>query len=325
MADQKEVSRQGYNVSRSKNVPWFQSKIGSSLTSASRELLETYSGILASEVEDHIYKNVSARSLIEFASARHSGLTNDQRDSTWEIFPWPCIGEFWFINLGLSLHPHYQNLLTHLRTQHPTIKFLDLGTCLGQDLRKLVADGAPVESLWGCDYFYEYEAAGHSLFRDADRFQNPFIAADLFDESAGSALQKTEGTWDIININMLLQVYDWNMQVRACKRILKLLSQKRGSMVIGVQTGSTEAGELQLKPPMVAENEEKTVYRQNLDTFIKMWKEVGKDAGLELEVWVLYDDDADRERRAKEEQEGGKNKFFTGPTQRRLFFTVTVA
>lgn len=293
-------------------------------TPASRELFETYSGIPASEVEDHIYKNASTRSLPRSASAKHFGLTNDQRDSAWEIFPWPCVGEFWFINLGLSLHPHYQDLLTRLRTQHPPIKFLDLGTCLGQDLRKLVADGAPLESVWGSDYFYEYEAAGHSLFRDADKFQNRFIAADLFDESAESALQKTEGTWDVINIIMFLHIYDWNTQVRACKRILKLLSRKRGSMVIGAQTGSIEAGELQLKPPMVAEGEEKTIYRQNLDTFTKMWKEVGQDEGLELEVWVVYDDDVDRERRAKEEQDGGKNKFFSGPTQRRLFFTVAI-
>lgn len=39
--------------------PWFQSKIGYSLTSAGRQLLEEYSGISASDVEAHIYKIVS--------------------------------------------------------------------------------------------------------------------------------------------------------------------------------------------------------------------------------------------------------------------------
>ena len=46
------------DVSRSKDVPWFQSTLGSSLTPAGRSLLETYSGIPASEVEAHIYKTV---------------------------------------------------------------------------------------------------------------------------------------------------------------------------------------------------------------------------------------------------------------------------
>ncbi|KAL8786519.1 MAG: hypothetical protein Q9213_002746 [Squamulea squamosa] len=240
MAAEKKAPRLGDNVSRSKNVPWFQSKIGSSLTPAGRDLLGTYSGIAAAEIEDHIYKN---------------------RDSAWDIFPWPCVGEFWFITLGLSLHPRYPQLLARLLGQDPPTKFLDLGTCLGQDLRKLVADGAPLDSLWGTNYFEEYEAADHALFRDADRFTDRFIAADLFDQSEASALQKTAGTWDVINIIMFLHVYDWDTQGRACRRILQLLLHAKGSMVIGAQTGSTEAGALRLKPPMVAEGEERTVYR----------------------------------------------------------------
>lgn len=247
-----------------------------------------------------------------------------QRDSAWVIFPWPCIGEFWFIKLGLSLHPRYDALLTRLRTQSPPTKFLDLGTCLGQDLRKLVADGAPLQALWGSDYFAEYEAAGHELFCDADRFQNRFISADLFDESPESALMKTAGTWDVINIIMFLHIFDWDMQVRSCRRILKLLSRGKGSMVIGAQTGSTQAGELILKPPLVAEGQERTVYRHSMDTFTKMWEEVGRHEGLDLKIEVVYDEQADRDLREKEAQEEGKHSFFSGSTQRRLYFTIVV-
>ncbi|KAL8644840.1 MAG: hypothetical protein Q9210_007044 [Variospora velana] len=249
------------------------------------------------------------------------------RDEAWEIFPWPCVGEFWFLSLGLSLHPRYRGLLDRLlrgKGGASTTKLLDLGTCLGQDLRKLVADGAPLDSLWGSDYFSEYEAAGHGLFRDADRFRNRFIVADLYDESDASVLQKTAGTWDVINIIMFLHIYDRTTQLRACKRILQLLSPATGSMVIGAQSATTEPGELRLKPPMVAEGEEKTVYRHSLETFTEMWKEVGRDERVKLDIWVGYDDDADRQRRAEEEKERGRDRFFSGPTQRRLFFTVTI-
>ncbi|KAI4236487.1 MAG: hypothetical protein LQ349_002514 [Xanthoria aureola] len=295
--------RLGQNISRTKAVPWYQPKVGSSLTPAGRQLLETYSGIPASEVEDHIYKI---------------------RDAAWEIFPWPCVGEFWFISLGLSLHPRYQDLLARLRAKGASTKLLDLGTCLGQDLRKLIADGAPSEALWGSDYFEEYEAAGHDFFRDADRFHHRFLAADLYDESQESALQKTAGTWDVINIIMFLHIYDWDAQVRACKRILKLLSPEKGSMVIGAQSATTEPGEIRLKPPMVAEGEEKTLYRHSLETFTRMWEEVGKDQGVKLDIWVAYDDEADWKLRVEEEKARGRDRFFAGPTQRRLFFTVTV-
>ena len=234
------------------------------------------------------------------------------------------MGEFWFVNLGLSLHPRYDALLTRLRTQDPPAKFLDLGTCLGQDLRKLVMDGVSPDVLYGFDYFTEYEEAGHELFRDADRFQGRFIAGDLFDESSDSALEKTAGSWDIVNVFMLLHMYDWATQVRACKRILKLLVKKRGSMVIGAQTGSVQAGDFHLKPPLVAEGEERTLFRQNLETFRQMWESVGADEGMRLKIEVEYDGQEEREARAREDREGGKQKFFSGSEQRRLFFTVTI-
>ena len=62
MAAQSKPFRIADDVSRSRNIPWFQSKIGSSLTPAGRSLLEIYSGIPASEVEAHIYNTVSVLS-----------------------------------------------------------------------------------------------------------------------------------------------------------------------------------------------------------------------------------------------------------------------
>ena len=59
MSTQKDTTIRGVNVSRSKDVPYFQSKIGSSLTPAGRQLFETYSRLPVSEVDTHIYKIVS--------------------------------------------------------------------------------------------------------------------------------------------------------------------------------------------------------------------------------------------------------------------------
>ena len=179
--------------------------------------------------------------------------------------------------------------------------------------------------MWGSDYFAKYEGAGQEFFRDKDRFQNRFIAADLFDESPDSGLVPTAGTWDVISIVMFLHIYDWNKQVQCCRKILKLLSKSKGSMVIEAQTGAIDAEEVVLKPPYVAEGEERTVFRHNIKTFTRMWQEVGNEVGVQLDISVVYDDQADRERRVKEEQGGGKDKFFSGATHRRLCFTVTIA
>lgn len=178
------------------------------------------------------------------------------------------------------------------------------------------------DKLYGSDIFADYKVLGQELFRDKDRFQARFITADLFDETADGPLVKTEGTWNVVNIIMFLHIWDWDTQVRACKRILKLLVRAKGSMIIGLQTGTTQPGELVLKPPHVAVGEEKSVYRHSKETFLDMWKIVGSDEGLELDVRVEYDDQQARERTAKEEESGGGKWFFSGSEQRRLFFTI---
>ena len=55
-----------------------------------------------------------------------------------------------------------------------------------------------------------------------------------------------------------------------------------------------------------------------------MWEEVGKKEGIQFDIQVVYDDQADGDRRAKEEHGGTKVKYFSGSTQRRLYFTVTI-
>lgn len=193
---------------------------------------------------------------------------------------------------------------------------MDLGTCVGQDLRKLVYDGVPLDNIYGSDIFPDYERVGHALFRDESTFQGRFISADLFDEAADAPLAKTRGTWDIINIIMFLHVFDRKDQVRSCQRILGLLSEAPGSMIVGAQTATTKPGEHVLKPPFVAEGEHKSIYRQSRETFRTMWEEIGQDLGVKLDIWAEYEETKD------EGQKGDEEKFFTGDEQRRLFFVV---
>jgi hypothetical protein len=128
------------------------------------DLLENYSGIPRDEQEQHLLHVVLS---IPSSSSQRKTANHKQRDVAWEIFPFPCFGLFWWLVLGLSTHPHYSGRLSHLKTPHssPT-KFLDLGTCLGQDARKLIHDGIHPSSVYGSDLFPAYENAGFSLFKD---------------------------------------------------------------------------------------------------------------------------------------------------------------
>ena len=233
----------------------------------------------------------------------------------WEIFPWPCIGEFWFISLGLSTHPEYPALLSRFETDKST-ELLDLGTCLGQDLRKMVFDGVSPSQLYGSDIFPEYETAGYELWRDQVKFRDRFIQADVFDQRPEGALVKIEGTWDVISIFMFLHVWDLQDQIRACKRIMQILSPKPGSWVIGAQTGSIAPREFPLRPPFVAPGQEKTVYRHSVETFKQMWEDVAKSEGLNLDIWAEYETTPDARQR------GGGKMLFGGDDNRRIYFLV---
>ena len=230
------------------------------------------------------------------------------------------------MTLGLAQHPIYPTLLERLRSP-PSPKLLDLGTCLGQDLRKLTFDGAPLDRLYGADIFPEYESLGQKLFRDEDRFQHRFIEGDLFDDTSENRLAETKGTWNIVSIVMFLHIWDWDRQVDACKRILKLLKPHKGSLIIGSQTGLIGAKKQLLKPPHVKPGEERYIYRHSPDTFRKLWDEVQQHETLSLKVEVESNSAQARASLAKEEESGSRGAFFPSSDRNmelKLFFTVEI-
>ena len=106
-----------------------------------------------------------------------------KRDRAFKIFPYPCIGQYRFLNLSLSQHFLYDEVLGRLRAtpqlDQPEETFLDVGCCLGQDLRKLAYDGVPSTRLYGLDRDARFIGLGYELFRDRHRFGAHFANADL--------------------------------------------------------------------------------------------------------------------------------------------------
>ena len=198
-----------------------------------------------------------------------------------------------------------------------------LHPCVRRIKERRADENVPQEFLYGADLFPEYEALGHELFRDADKFQDRFITADLFHDSKEGGLTITKGTWNVVSIVMFLHIWDWDTQVAACKRILGLLKREKGSMIIGAQTGSTQPGHLELKPPYVAQGEERRIFRHNLETFAQMWDQIKDQEGVELKMQVEYDSQQARDILVKEHESGERGFFFQpSDAERKLFFSV---
>ncbi|KAI1128659.1 hypothetical protein F5Y10DRAFT_264850 [Nemania abortiva] len=223
-----------------------------------------------------------------------------------ERLPWPCIGEFWFVEQGFLRHPDYPRILERITSTTSAPRFLDLGTCLGQDVRTLLHNGASPSTIYGADVLPGFKDAGHALFKDRDRFdESHFITGDIFSED--DELAKTKGTWDIVHIAMFLHVFSLADQEVVSKNVLKLLKVVPGSTVIGTQTGSLDSGVLKLQPPFASQN-------------------AAEALGIKVIVWTAYDEDEAKERAAGRMEKGEgwekKERFFTGERERRIFFRI---
>ena len=159
-----------------------------------------------------------------------------------------------------------------------------------QDLRKCIYDGAPADRLYASDLFAEYEDLSYELWRDRGTFpENHFLADDLLAENQrflqGSLMTKLgPGQTDMIAINMFLHLFDYDNQLRVATRILRLLSQKPGSMILGSQAGVSDPVEEPLKPPFdkTQDGTTRTIFRHSTSSFIKLWEDAGVAAGVPL-------------------------------------------
>jgi len=174
-------------------------------------------------------------------------------------------------------------------------------------LRKVAADGAPQEHLYGSDLRPEFFEMGYRLFRDRDTLKSKFIAADIFDPS--SDLSALDGKIDILYAGSFLHLFGYADQVSICKRIVKLLKAKKDSLLLGRQVGNLESGE-----KVHRTNPNQTMFRHNSESFKRMWDEVGEATGTKWRV--------ETELTIPEERYFNERLGEHGPNMRSLRFSV---
>ena len=166
-------------------------------------------------------------------------------------------------------------MLARLKDSSPPQKFLDLGCCFGQDIRRLVADGVPHENLYGADLRLEFLELGYELFQDKGRLKAHFLEADVFevDDEAegGKELRKLDGTIDIIHAASFLHLFAWEEQVQAGMRMVRLMT--KNSLVLGRQAGTMKPGEYA-----------RSRYVHDPDSLQKLWDVIGEKTGTKWKV-----------------------------------------
>ncbi|KAF1967866.1 hypothetical protein BU23DRAFT_583613 [Bimuria novae-zelandiae CBS 107.79] len=233
-------------------LPWYSAEI-EEIPPAAQELFEKYSNVEANKVKAHI---------------------KQLRDKAYVIFPYPCLARWSFLDFTVSLSRNYPEVVERVKQGD---KYLDLGCCVGQDIRKLVFDGAPSENTYGSDLEKNFIDIGYDLFLDRSTLKTTFIPADIFDEDSG--LKQVEGEIDIVHAAAFLHLFDEGGVRNACKRIVKILKSKPGSLFIGGHIGNIESGDY---VGSVDKNRKK--FRHNPQSFKEMWIKVGEETGTRWDV-----------------------------------------
>lgn len=198
-----------------------------------------------------------------------------QRDRAWAVRPYPCIGNYFFLDLSIIEHPQYQQILHKLK--HEKAQLIDIGCCFGQDLRKLHFDGAPSAQLAGCDLLGEFVDFGYDLFQDRDKFAGKLCAVDFFSKDLGDLLQY--GSYDLVFAADFFHCFDWDDQVTAMSRAVKLLKPRAGSMLFGRQVGMQTAQDF--GHPAAKSGK---MFRHNEESFAKLVGLVAEETGYVLTV-----------------------------------------
>ncbi|CAK1360669.1 uncharacterized protein RHO25_003959 [Cercospora beticola] len=243
---------------------------------------------------------------------RYSGVPENElvphvrqiRERLWKIYRYPCIGWYAFLDFSIGNHACYEELLENVKKG---AALLDLGCCVGQDIRKLVFDGAPANNLTGSELSSDFIDVGYDLFRDRDRLQATFTTGDFFaPEMAGLA----EQSFNYIHASSFFHLFDLERQFEAMSRCVRLLKRKPGSLIFGRQVGTTAAGEVEH-----AQTELVKTYRHDEASFRKLVDDVAAKNGVKLDVKSTFTE----ERRVSRPVIPGINMWL------RQDFVITIA
>ena len=119
---------------------------------------------------------------------------------------------------------------------------------------------------------------GYELFRDRKRLKSTFFPTDILNDN-DLPLRGLNGEMDVVYLGLFLHHFDFDTCVTVCSRITKLLKPKKGSLVMGCQVGGLVADKTPIPIPSGG-----ILFRQDIQTFERLWQEVGRVTGTEWKV-----------------------------------------
>ncbi|KAI0699604.1 hypothetical protein C8T65DRAFT_580986 [Cerioporus squamosus] len=247
------------------------------------------------------------------------------QQEAYAIHAFPCIRMFSFTRLKLARLPGYDRILALGKARRNPI-FLDVGCCcevtistVGNDVRKLVADGYPIESVMAIELHPEFLELGHKLFNTTPQtYPVPYLSGDALDPaflgvvhpfytkpyssppklSELTSLNALHGHVSVVSVCSVFHVFDEAGQLQLARAIAGLLSPEPGSMVIGIHSGRPEKGTFVTR----AGGRDVSTFYHSPQSWTQLWDgELFVEGTVRVETrlvetggWDFQDSDADR-------------------------------
>ncbi|RPA82263.1 hypothetical protein BJ508DRAFT_414294 [Ascobolus immersus RN42] len=286
---------------RSKDVPWYYPPLRS-LNPSALQILQAYSGIQSEEEAiAHVLRI---------------------REKAWQIFPYPCIGSYRFLDFSIHSNPLYPILLSDVSDASSPNSFLDLGCCFAQDIRRLIHDGASPSLIYGAELRPEFVELGEELFLDGDKeYGKIYTEVDVFEPSTLETVRGKDGSeFKYVHMAAFLHLWGLEKQHLVLKNVIThLLSTAPGSTLLGRQAGNKIPGEYSHPT-----NSDHNMFRHNPATFKKLFEEVGEELGVEWASVDVYEEGwgQGEDGEGRKVVEGHRETYFAGRDDTKLTFVV---
>jgi len=165
--------------------------------------------------------------------------------------PYPCFRSFRFVLSEIKKAPWYKSVID-LGLSRQDALLLDVGCGLGDDLRRLAADGYPAQNMIGTDIVGELWDIGHKLFCSSDRsFPARFIQDDVtkqrytsfpFEKDDKPSLADLAGRISVIHTSYLFHMFTHEQQLQIARLLANLVTRESQSIIFGRHiTSETES------------------------------------------------------------------------------------
>ncbi|MCJ1384810.1 hypothetical protein MMC17_007928 [Xylographa soralifera] len=133
-----------------------------------------------------------------------------------------------------------------------------------------MSDGAPSSAvIYGIDIEPAFFDLGYKLFRDKNRLNATFIATDLTQTSLPS-LERLQGSFNIISAQNLIHLFNLEDQKTVARNLVSMTKPIAGSLIFGLQVGSTEGKEVGGLAKGTA------AFAHSVETWANFWQDIGE-------------------------------------------------